>query len=87
MRHVILNGNCASMFEDRLTDIELFPLCELLEDDVQFVSLDVSYNLVGDYGSSAIARLIGSNKYIKHLSLKVWIFSETAISYILTLAI
>jgi hypothetical protein len=76
-QHVVLNGNCVSMFEDRLSDIEIFPLCELLEEDVNTLSVDLSYNHIGDYGASALARMIQSNHHMKHLSLKViihWIY-------------
>lgn len=68
--NLILNGNCVAQFHDRFTDIELFPLCEVLEKDAHMKTLDLSYNLIGDHGADAIARMLKSNKSLKHLSLR-----------------
>jgi Ran GTPase-activating protein (RanGAP) involved in mRNA processing and transport len=68
--HLILNGNCVAQFSDRLTDIELFPLCEVLENDIHMVSLDMSYNIFGDQGAEAVNRMLQCNKVLKHLSLR-----------------
>ncbi len=68
--HIILNGNCVAQFNDRLTDIELYPLCEVLERDIHMTSLDMSYNLIGDHGAEAIYRMIQSSRVLKHISLR-----------------
>lgn len=41
------------MFEDRLKSIDIFPLCEVLE-EIEIESLDLSYNLIDNNGIKAI---------------------------------
>ncbi|KAL0485183.1 Lrrc34 [Acrasis kona] len=69
-QHLILNGNCVAQFNDRIGDIELFPLCEVLEKDFQMTSLDLSYNNIGNHGAEAVSRMLKVNKALRHLSLR-----------------
>ena len=68
--HVVLNGNCSMMRNDRITDLDTFPLCEVLEADSVIKSVDLSYNRITDQGISPIVRLLRANQMIKHISLR-----------------
>mmetsp|Transcript_4841 Transcript_4841/g.7157 ORF Transcript_4841/g.7157 Transcript_4841/m.7157 type:complete len:381 (+) Transcript_4841:2-1144(+) len=66
-----LNGNHDKTFRKRLTDIDLIPLCELLEDDTLFASADFSFNELSDESTSnALSNLLSSNYVLRYLSLK-----------------
>ena len=58
------------MRKDRMSDLDVFPLCEVLETDSLSLSLDLSYNHISDQGTNAITRFITSNIKMKHLSLR-----------------
>ncbi|KAL9642522.1 hypothetical protein ABK040_011089 [Willaertia magna] len=70
MKHLILNGNCVSMFEQRLHNIDVFPICDTLEIySSVIVSLDLSCNAIGDSGANSLARMIRINQTLKLLKL------------------
>ncbi|KAG2379315.1 hypothetical protein C9374_007454 [Naegleria lovaniensis] len=72
MRHLMLNGNCVSMFENRLQNLDIFAICDTLEilNTSFIVSCDLSFNNIGDSGANAIARMLKINTSIQHLSVK-----------------
>ncbi|EFC43037.1 leucine-rich repeat-containing protein [Naegleria gruberi] len=82
MRHLILNGNCVSMFEKRLHNLDIFPICDTLEilHTGFIVSCDLSYNNIGDSGANSIARMLKINSSIQHLSLRSNSISERGAS-------
>lgn len=66
-----LNGDHDATFTKRLTDIDIIPLCELLEDDTLFASADFSFNhLTNESAINAISSLVKSNYVMRYLSLR-----------------
>jgi len=68
----MLNGNCVSMFEKRLHNIDIFPICDSLEifHAGFIVSCDLSFNMISDSGANSIARMLRINSSLLHLCVK-----------------